>query len=88
MKQEELRKKKIYNHKEQQEHVSWCFKNDIKIYGVSTGRWNELQIQINFKGEIITNNTVYKQTKLKPKDKKWWLIVQELYSNYYETGTK
>lgn len=66
------------------EHVSFCYKNDIIIYAVPTNRWNEVYIEINYKGEIIKKNQIYKQEKLKQKDIEYHKVVYELYTAYYE----
>lgn len=84
MKQEELLNKNSYSLKQIIEHVSFCYKNDIIIYVVPTNRWNEVCIEINYKGEIIKKSQIYKQQKLKPKDVKYHKVIYELYTSYYE----
>jgi len=66
--------------------MSWCLKNDIRIYfqplDYSTG-----YIVINDKGKIYKTNEIYKQPtkkyKLKQKDKKYWVVIMDLYTSKY-----
>lgn len=79
--------KKTINHLERLKHQSWCFKNDIIIY-FKPHNYKGGNIIIEKQGEIIIYPGFYVQYKLKKNDVRYWDIVWELYTRYYEEGNK
>lgn len=74
-----------YTWREKMEHQSWCIKNDIIIY-FQPVEWPYGKIIIVEKGVSKQGEHKYKarQKDLRPKDEKWWVIVEKLYTNKYE----
>lgn len=66
-------------------HQSWCLKNDIIIY-FKPIEWPFGKIVIVEKGipEIGKHKYKTRQKDLRPKDEKWWEIIEKLYTNKYE----
>ena len=70
--------------------MSWCLKNDIKIYPII---WKEanpetpprLAIQINYQGFKRTGDILWSQKNKKEKQEMYKRI-QELYCYYYNRG--
>ena len=75
-----------FNHRERMAHMSWCLKNDIKIY-LKPIDWRTGNIVIEDKGKRYTTNEIYvqpiKKRKLKKSEKKWWVEVMKLYTSKY-----
>ena len=68
-------------HKKIQTAISWCFKNEIKIYvkPISKGYKSKVKIHIYISGkEQIGKETYYQDIKLSEK-------IQELYLHMYNT---
>ena len=78
-----LQKPSKVQDKELREHQSWCFKNNIFIYPEPDGRYGEVRIVVNEKGNILRGAHLYRQYKLKKNDIRWHTVVEKLYTEYY-----
>jgi hypothetical protein len=72
---------------ERREHQSWCFKNGIIIY-FKPINWREGKIVVDNNGQILEGTVIYYQSKLKPKDEKYWEIIWKLYTKYFIENTR
>lgn len=75
-----------YTNRERTLHMSWCLKNDIKIYFKPID-YRKGQLVIEEKGRRYITDEVYIQpTKYKPlksNQKKWWLELKKLYTSKF-----
>lgn len=76
------------NHDEFNLYFKFCTEVlDIKIYAVNTKQFNTVKIAISKKGVQIINEELYSQTP-KNKEKKYWVVIAELYKEYYMLNHK
>jgi len=70
-------------------HESWCFANNILIYGEAIAGTKLVRIVVNNKGQIKKGEREYKQgNQVKANDEKWWEVVYLLRKNYYDKHHK
>ncbi len=75
--------------KKRLEHESWCFKNNILIYGEAINGTKLLRIVINNKGDLKPGKKRFKQGKaIKARDDKWWEMIQKLREHWYNHYNK
>lgn len=80
------KKEEQFTYSERMKHMSWCLKNDIKIY-FRPINWRLGNLVIEDKGKRYITNETYtqptKKKKLKNNEKKWWVEIMRLYTSKY-----
>lgn len=76
------------DHKEFSIYFKFCTEVlDIKIYAVNASQSNTVKIETNQKGIQTINEALYSQTP-KNKELKYWVVISELYKEYYMLNYK
>jgi hypothetical protein len=60
--------------------ISWCIKNNIKVYIKPLRNIKEVKVEINNKGQLITSPKLYKNQRI-ASEKVWDLYIY-LYKKY------